>query len=154
MLLVEGVAKYGAITLADPASVEQPEVEADTDSAGLFGAQATLGLMPGGSTFMLAGRLRAGSYIRTAEAIPTVGAEVLFGASFLRKPDGKSFSYLLGGMGVEYLPTNNQDLLTLHAVGGSVVRGLHFGGGLHIGGNDEFAVFMFGLHLGWGQLFY
>ena len=103
---------------------------------------------------MLAGRLRAGSYIRTAEAIPTVGAEVLFGASFLRKPDGKSFSYLLGGMGVEYLPTNNQDLLTLHAVGGSVVRGLHFGGGLHIGGNDEFAVFMFGLHLGWGQLFY
>lgn len=154
IVLVEGIAKYGAIALAISDPLQQSAVESDTDSAGLIGAQATLGLMPGGSTFMLAGRLRVGSYIRAGEAIANMGAEMLFGANFLRKSDGRSFSYAMAGMGVEYMPSNNQDLLTLHAGGGSVVRGINFGGGLEIGANDEFAVVMFGFHVGWGRLFY
>jgi hypothetical protein len=154
MLLVAGSAQYGAITMARLSPDENDVIDPDTSGAASFGAQATLGIMPGGSTFTLAGRLRAGSYLRDGKGIPYMGAQMLFGASFMRREGGRSFSYALGGVGVEYLPSENQDLLTLHVGGGGVFREFNFGGGLDLGANAQFAVVMLGLHVGWGRLFY
>jgi hypothetical protein len=151
LLLIEGTAKYGGL-------VEGPDLNDDSapttsSRAGQLGVQATLGFMPGGKAFTMGGRLSGGMYLGSDIMSGSIGASVLFGANFARQPDGRTFSYALGGFGLEYIPGVNQDILTLHVSGGTVVRGINFGADIDLGGNDEFARFMFGMHMGWGRLF-
>lgn len=150
MVLLEGVGRYGGF-------VEGPDLEDDSAPTQSYrgfglGAQATLGFIPGGRTFMMAGRLQGGAYLGSDVTSGTIGAAVLFGANLARKATGRTFSYVLGGFGVEYIPQKKQDILTLHISGGTVVRGLDFGADIDLGGNDEFARFLLGMHFGWGRL--
>lgn len=151
MLLIEGLAKYGG--LVEGPDLSDDEAPTTSSRGGHLGAQATLGFMPAGKAFTMAGRLRGGAYLGSNITSGSIGASVLFGANFARQPEGKTFSYALGGFGVEYIAEKNQDILTLHITGGTVVNGLNFGADIDLGGNDEFALFMFGVHMGWGRLF-
>jgi hypothetical protein len=153
MVLAEGTAKYGVYSVAKTGTFEDQNVEPDSLRTGQLGGQATIGVMPGGSAFTMAGRLRGGSYV--GERVPGgyVAAEMLFGANFARNAQGSSFTYLLGGIGVEFLPGENEDMLSLSASGGTVVNGVAFGAGINIGANDEVAIALIGMHIGWGRLF-
>jgi hypothetical protein len=154
MVLAEGTAKYGGYTVAEEgATLEDESVETESLRTGQLGGQVTVGVMPSGSAFAMAGRLRGGSYV--GERVPGgyVAAEMLFGANFARNAQGSSFTYLLGGIGVEFLPGDNQDLLSLSATGGTVVNGIDFGAGINIAANDEVAIALIGMHIGWGRLF-
>lgn len=154
MFLVEGVGKYGAFTRAQPgSSLENAAPEVDGQGAGHAGGQLTMGFMPGGSPFMMAGRLGGGSYLGRGVTRGSVAALLLFGANLNRNERGNEFTHLLGGVGVEYLPGENQDLVTLSASGGIVVQGLALGGQLLLAANDEVAVLMLGMQIGWGQLY-
>lgn len=153
MVLAEGTAKYGAYTVARVGTFEDETVEPDSLRTGQLGGQVTVGIMPNGSAFAMAGRLRGGSYV--GERVPGgyVAAEMLFGANFARNAQGSTFTYLLGGFGVEFLPGDNQDLLSLSATGGTVVNGIDFGAGINLAANDEVAIALIGMHIGWGRLF-
>lgn len=154
MLLVEGTARYGAVTIAPPGTtLEEEDPGAFESRVGHFGGQATLGVMPGGSAFTMAGRLRGGSYVSTDFTRGTVAADMLFGANFSRNARGNEFTYILGGFGVEFLPGENQDILTLNVGAATVVKGVSFGGGIFVGANDEIAIGTFGMQIGWGQLY-
>lgn len=154
MLLVEGAARYGAVTIAPPgATLEEEDPDAFESRVGNFGGQVTLGVMPGGSAFTMAGRLRAGSYVSSEFTRGNVAAEMLFGANFARNARGNEFTYILGGFGVEFLPGENQDILTLNVGAATVVKGVSFGGGILVGANDEIAIGTIGMQIGWGQLF-
>lgn len=154
MLLVEGTARYGAVTIAPPgASLEDDDPDAFESSVGNLGGQVTLGVMPGGSAFTMAGRLRGGSYISDQFTRGNMSAEMLFGANFGRNARGNEFTHILGGFGVEFLPGENQDLLTLSVGAATVVKGVSFGGGFQVGANDEVAIATLGMQVGWGQLF-
>ena len=153
MVLVEAVAKYGLIGRGtDLLESDQDDPFDEKFSVGYFGAQATLGLMPARSAFTLAGRLRAGAYLGHSPALGSMGAAMLFGANFARKEDGRSFSYAMGGLGVEFLPSGSQDMLTIHASGGTVINEFTLGGGLDFGINNEIFIATFGLQVGWGRL--
>lgn len=149
--LVEGVAHYGGVSRGEDLS--DPDAAEETYRAGLVGGQVTLGVMPGGRHFTMAGRIRGGAYLGGGSQLATMGAAMLFGANFLRDETGRSFGYVLGGVGVEFLPGLNQDMLTLHIAGGTIVRGFNFSAGLDLGGNDQIAHAMIGFQIGWGQLF-
>ncbi len=153
ILLLEGSAKYGLFaTVIGAGSFEDDEVETKNETAGQFAGQAMLGIIPGGGTFMMGGRLRGGAYVNSNGAQALIGADLLFGANFARR-DGRNFAYAMGGMGVELIPTENIDMLTLQGIGGVVSGGLNFGGGIEVGANEDTAVIMFGMHMGWGRLF-
>jgi hypothetical protein len=153
MLLLEGVAKYGLFGRGtDLLESDQANDFDEKFSVGYFGAQATFGLMPANSAFTLAGRLRAGAYLGHSPAMGNIGAAMLFGANFARKNGGRSFSYAMGGLGVEFIPTYNADLITVHASGGTVFNEFTLGAGLDFGINNELFIATFGLQLGWGRL--
>lgn len=149
-LLLQGVGRYGWFVEGE--NLENENAPTRSYRATMVGAQATFGFMPAGKTFLMAGRLHGGAYFGRTITSGTIGAAVLFGANLARKPDGRTFSYALGGFGVEYIPQKKQDILTLHISGGTVLRGIDFGAHIDLGGNDEFARFMLGMHLGWGRL--
>jgi hypothetical protein len=154
LLLVEATAKYGGFTVADPGhSLNDDDPEVENLRAGNLGGQVTLGIMPGGRAFTMGGRLRGGSYVGERITRGNVAAEMVFGANFARSARGNDYTHILGGVGVEFIPGENQDLLTASLSGGAVVNSVAFGAGLNIGANDEYAVFMLGMHIGWGQLF-
>ena len=153
MILVEAVAKYGLIGRGtDLLESDQDDPFDEKFSVGYFGAQATLGLMPARSAFTLAGRLRGGAYLGHSPALASMGAAMLFGANFARKEDGRSFSYAMGGLGVEFLPSGSQDMLTIHASGGTVINEFTLGAGIDFGINNEIFIATFGLQIGWGRL--
>jgi hypothetical protein len=154
MVLAQATAHYGGMTVANPGTtLEESGSDVMTYRMGHFGAQATLGVMPGGGAFTMAGRLRGGSYVGEDVTQGNVAAEMLFGANFARNARGTEFTYILGGFGVEFLPRDNQDLLTLSIAGGTVVKGVAFGAGFQLGANDQYALALFGMHIGWGQLY-
>jgi hypothetical protein len=154
MLLVEGTARYGVVTIAPPGTIlEEDDPDSFKSRVGSAGGQVTLGVMPGGNAFIMAGRLRGGSYISTDFTRGSVAADMLFGANFGRNARGNEFTYILGGFGVEFLPGENQDILTLNIGAGTVVKGVSFGGGIFIGANDEIGIATLGMQIGWGQLF-
>lgn len=154
MLLIEGSARYGVVTIAPPgATLEDDAPDAFESRVGNFGGQVTLGVMPGGNAFTMAGRLRGGSYVSADFTRGNVAADMLFGANFGRSARGNEFTYILGGFGVEFLPGENQDILTLNIGAATVVKGVSFGGGIFLGANDEIAIGTFGMQIGWGQLF-
>lgn len=150
LLLVDGVAKYGGFSEeSDPSEGQLPEARY---RAGYLGTEVTLGVMPGDSAFTMAGRLRGGAYLGSQINSGLIGASLLFGANFAHRSQGRSFSYALGGFGVEFLTDTNQDLLVLHAGGGVVLRGLHLGAALDVGGNDQVGRAMIGIRIGWGKI--
>lgn len=154
ILLLEAVGRYGLLGRGSGLlDVDADEALDETFTAGYFGGQATFGLMPSHSAFTLAGRLRGGSYIGGGLAAGSLGAAVLFGANFARNETGDSFSYALGGFGVEFMPAANTDMLTFNASGGTIMNGFNLSAGLDLGINDDLFVAFFGLQLGWGQLF-
>jgi hypothetical protein len=154
MLLIEGAARYGGLAIApEGTSLEDEDIEAIESRVGNLGGQVTLGVMPGGGVFTMAGRLRGGSYVSETFTRGNVAAEMLFGANFARNARGNEFTHILGGFGVEFLPGENQDLLTLSVAAATVVKGVSFGGGFSLGGNDEIAIGTLGMQIGWGQLF-
>ncbi len=154
MLLVEGTARYGGVTIAPPgATIEDDDPDAFESRVGNVGGQVTLGVMPGGSVFTMAGRVRGGSYLSEEFTRGNMAAEMLFGANFARNARGNEFTHILGGIGVEFLPGENQDLLTLSLGAATVVKGVSFGGGILLGANDEVAIGTLGMQVGWGQLF-
>lgn len=154
MLLIEGSARYGFVTIAPPGTTLEDEAPGAFESrVGNFGGQVTLGVMPGGNAFTMAGRLRGGSYVSADFTRGNVAADMLFGVNFGRNARGNEFTYILGGFGVEFLPGDNQDILTLSLGAATLVKGVSFGGGIFLGANDEIAIGTFGMQIGWGQLF-
>ncbi len=149
LLLAEAIAKYG--TVGD--SLNSEDSDRDGYSAGLFGGQATLGLMPGGKYFTMAARLSGGAFVGGPQVHAIVGAAMMFGANFLRNERGDTYSYALGGAGVQFVPGLNQDMLALHLSGGTVINSLSFSAGVDIGSNEEFGFAIFGLQLGWGHMY-
>jgi hypothetical protein len=143
------VAKYGA--LGD--SLNNEDGDWDGHGTGLVGGQVTLGLMPGGKYFTMGARLAGGAFVGGQKSLGTVGATMLFGANFLRSAHGKTYSYALGGAGVEFVPGLNQDMLAFHLTGGTVVNGVSFSAGLDLGTNEEFGFIVFGMQIGWGHLY-
>jgi len=153
LILIEGSAKYGLLAIAPANELGASDTSTTLLGVGLFGAQATVGIMPGDGAFTLGGRLRTGMYVGQDIANITIGADVLVGTNFSPSLDGRSLSYLLGGVGVEYIPANNRDILVLHAAGGQVKNGFSYGVEMSAGANDTYAVFLLGLRLGWARLF-
>ncbi len=154
MLLVEGAARYGGVTIAPPgATIEDDSPDAFESSVGNVSGQVTLGVMPQGSVFTMAGRFRGGSYISQDFTRGNMAVDMLFGANFARNAKGNEFTHIMGGFGVEFLPGENQDFLTISVGAGTVVKGISFGGGLMAGANAEIAIGTLGMQIGWGQLF-
>lgn len=153
LLLIEGFAKYGGIVRGDNIQDDETRSNVENFRAGNFGGQGTLALLPGQGTFTMAGRLRAGSYVGKDVTFGNLGAAMLFGINFGKSNDGRKFSYLLGGLGVDFIPSESQDMLMLHLAAGTVMNGISLSGGLDLGGNDEFGAAMIGMQIGWGQLY-
>ena len=149
LILAEAVAKYGSVGDSSDSAREDREAH----RAGMFGGQVTLGLMPGGKYFTMAARLSGGAFVGGPSAQGTIGAAMMFGANFLRNEKGDTYSYALGGAGVEFMPGINQDMLALHLAGGTVVKTMSFSAGIDIGGNEEYGFALFGMQLGWGHLY-
>lgn len=152
-VLADFTAKYGVYSVVVDGTFEADDAETNNLRTGQLGGQATVGVMPGGSAFAMAGRLRGGSYVGQGVPGAYVAAEMFFGANFARNEQGSSFAYVMGGIGVEFLPSDNQDMLTLSATGGTVINGIDFGGTINIAANDEVAIALIGMQIGWGRLF-
>lgn len=152
-VLAEATAKYGVYSVAQAGTFEDEDVETENLRTGQLGGQVAVGVMPGGAAFAMAGRLRGGSYVGQGVPDGFVAAEMMFGANFARNEQGTNFTYVMGGIGVEFLPGENEDLLTLSATGGTVIGGISFGGGVNIAANDQIAMALFGMQIGWGRLF-
>lgn len=153
LIILESVAKYGLIGRGtDLLESDQDDPFDEKFSVAYLGLQATLGLMPARSAFTLAGRLRGGLYLGHPPAMGSMGAAMLFGANFARNENGRSFSYAMGGLGVEFLPTDSQDMLTVHASGGTVINEFTLGAGVDFGINNEVFIATFGLQVGWARL--
>ncbi len=153
VLILEGGARYGVVSQVAPLPVEATQSSTTSTEVAFVGGGATLGIMPGGGAFTIAGRIRSGLFFGDSLKLATLGADLLLGATLFRSPTGRNFTYLLGGFGVEFIPSQNQDLLSLHLGGGTVLNGINLGASVDLGGNDEYAYAMLGLNLGWGKLF-
>jgi hypothetical protein len=150
-VLVEATGKYGTFQARryDPYYGYE---YAEWDSAGQAGGAVTLGVNPSGRSFTMAGRARGGAYFGNGAEYGYLGMAMLFGGLMGRSRSEKSFGYMMGGAGFEYIPESGADGLTFHALGGAVMHGLAFGGGIDISTSGDNASVMFGVHLGWGSL--
>jgi len=151
LILVESIAKYGSVGGTE--EWENPNLDRESFRAGLLGGQLTLGLLPGGKYFTMAARLSGGALLGGPNVQSSIGASMMFGANFLRNQKGNNFSYALGGVGVEFMPGLNEDMLAVHISGGTVIKGLSFSAGADFGGNDDIGFAMFGMQIGWGHLY-
>ncbi len=146
-ILLEGTAKYGTLyTERDPNGYQE------FDSTGQLGGAFTLGMNPGGGGFTIAGRGRGGAYLGNDADLGFVGGSVLFGGVLGADRKSGSFGYVMGGAGVEFIPETPSDGVTFHGMGGAVMRGIAFGGGVDFMlAGDNYSI-VFGLHIGWGHL--
>lgn len=146
--LIEGSGRYGGV--AEGSGADQPRPITEGTGIASTGGQMTWGIIPV-STFTMAARLRGGVYFGDGPALAYGGAAVLLGSTFRRKSEA-TFSYLLGGLGAEFIPARSEDLLTIHVSGGTVFHSLNVGGDIEMAVSPNKGFFMIGLHLGWGRL--
>jgi hypothetical protein len=146
--LIHASGRYGGVEEGD--NLDQPRPITEGTGIASAGGQVTWGVIPA-SSFTMAARLRSGVFFGEGPPLAHAGAAVLVGSTFGNKKEDH-FSYMFGGLGAEFIPARREDLLSVHATGGTVFGGFSLGGDIDFAVSPDKAFFMAGLHLGWGHL--